>query len=98
ANYSLFTGEQRDGDSGLYYLRARYYDPAIGRFPSHDPLPTGNLYAYAGNNPVNFVDPSGLCHEEHSDELFCYKVHEKSSFGLGDLADLGYIDFNAQAC
>ena len=35
----LFTGEQQDADEGLYYLRARYYDPAIGRFLSQDPLP-----------------------------------------------------------
>ena len=57
----LFTGEQRDADSGLCYLRARYYDPSIGRFLSQDPLPGGNLYAYVGNSPVNFTDPSGLC-------------------------------------
>jgi len=64
----LFTGEQYDararrfdaGDPGLYYLRARYYDPAIGRFLTQDPLPMGNLYAYVGNNPVNYVDPTGL--------------------------------------
>ena len=60
ANYWLFTGEQRDSGSNLYYLRARYYDPGIGRFLSQDPLPTGNLYAYVGSNPVNFIDPSGL--------------------------------------
>lgn len=55
-----FTGEQRDTESGMYYLRARYYDPMIGRFLSQDPIPGGNLYAYVGNNPVNFVDPTGL--------------------------------------
>jgi len=58
-NQWLFTGEQRDSDSGLYYLRARYYDPAIGRFVSTDPIPTGNLYAYAWDNPTTFVDPAG---------------------------------------
>jgi RHS repeat-associated protein len=57
----LFTGEQWDGESGLYYLRARYYDPAIGRLVTKDPIPGGNLYAYAGNNPVRCVDPGGLC-------------------------------------
>jgi len=62
-----FAGEQRDSD-GLMYLRARYYDPAIGRFMSRDPLAGGmgfpqslNRYSYALNNPVSNIDPSGLC-------------------------------------
>ena len=54
-----YTGEQND-PSGLEYLRARYYDPAVGRFVSQDPLPLLQRYAYAGNNPANLVDPSGL--------------------------------------
>ena len=48
---------------GLYYMRARYYDPQVGRFISEDPLGFDggdlNLYAYAGNNPINFIDPEG---------------------------------------
>lgn len=51
--------------NGLYYMNARYYDPAIGRFLSEDPLGPGGgdltLYSYAGSNPVVFVNPSGLC-------------------------------------
>jgi len=50
--------------SGLYYMKARYYDPETSRFISEDPigLDAGvNLYAYCNNNPINFVDPSGLC-------------------------------------
>ncbi len=50
--------------AGLYYYRARYYDPEIGRFLSEDPLGFGagiNFYAYVENNPVNFNDPSGNC-------------------------------------
>ena len=58
-NEFLFTGEQVDG-TGLQYLRARYYDPAIGRFITQDPLPAQNLYAYVGNNPVLYVDPYGM--------------------------------------
>ena len=50
--------------NGFYYMRARYYDPQVGRFISEDPLGFGggdvNLYGYVQNNPVMFVDPSGL--------------------------------------
>ena len=50
--------------SGLIYLRARYYDPSIGRFISEDPIRSnkggGNWYTYCANNPVRFTDPSGL--------------------------------------
>lgn len=65
----LFAGEQWDAEAGLYYLRARYYDPALGRFISEDPLPLAaslarpqglNRYAYAEGDPVNRVDPLGL--------------------------------------
>jgi RHS repeat-associated protein len=61
-----YTGEPRDA-TGLSYLRARYYDPSLGRFVSRDAL-VGNLrscqtlnrYAYVGNNPTTATDPSGL--------------------------------------
>ena len=67
ANHWLFTGEQRDSESDVYYLRARYYDPTTGRFLTQDPLPgwagapkTQNRYAYVLNNPVRYTDPFGL--------------------------------------
>ena len=43
----------------LYFVRARYYDPSIGRFLSEDPIWATNLYPYAGNNPMGYIDPSG---------------------------------------
>ncbi|MCC6629394.1 MAG: RHS repeat-associated core domain-containing protein, partial [Chloroflexi bacterium] len=62
-----FTGEQRDGETGLVYLRARLYDPQLGRFVQRDPVvgrgqqpQSLNRFAYVQNNPTNAVDPSGL--------------------------------------
>jgi RHS repeat-associated protein len=49
--------------NGLYYMRARYYDPEVGRFINKDPIGYAgglNLYGYVGNNPVSLVDPLGL--------------------------------------
>ena len=63
ANPYLFTGRRFDYETGLYYYRARYYNPYIGRFLQTDPMGYGdgmNWYAYCGNNPLSFVDPSGL--------------------------------------
>jgi RHS repeat-associated protein len=64
-NSIMFTGEPYD-QSGFVYLRARYYDPTVGRFVSSDKYKgeiaepsSQNGYSYCGNNPVNYVDPSG---------------------------------------
>jgi RHS repeat-associated protein len=65
-NAYLYTGQQLDGTLGLYYLRARYYDPALGRFLTMDPAPgdllspeTLHRYVYATGDPINRQDPSG---------------------------------------
>jgi RHS repeat-associated protein len=63
ANPSQYTGRENEAN-GLYFYRGRYYSAALHRFVSQDPLGFSgsgpNLYAYAGNNPVTFVDPFGL--------------------------------------
>jgi RHS repeat-associated protein len=65
SNPIKYAGEFQDPETGLYYLRARYYDPKIGRFTQEDPIrDEKNWYIYCGNNPVNFVDPSGLYDRE----------------------------------
>jgi RHS repeat-associated protein len=59
-----FTGREYDPETGLYYYRARYYDPKAGRFISKDPIGfmggDVNLFRYVGNDPGNWVDPEGL--------------------------------------
>jgi RHS repeat-associated protein len=64
SNILRFAAREYDGETGLYYNRARYYDPTVGRFVSEDPIGLAggvNEYAYAGNDPVNATDPSGTC-------------------------------------
>ena len=56
-----FPGQYFDAETGLHYNFHRYYDPALGRYITEDPIRDGlNWYAYAGSNPGNNVDPLGL--------------------------------------
>jgi RHS repeat-associated protein len=59
-----YTGQRFDSETGLYYFKARYYSPRLGRFLQPDPIGyTGhaqNLYTYVGNSPLRYVDPWGL--------------------------------------
>ena len=65
-NRILYTGQQYDQTSGQYYLRARFYNPVIGRFVQEDVYRGDglNLYAYCKNNPVVYYDPSGYGEEK----------------------------------
>ena len=54
-----YTREYTDTESGLVYLRARYYNSGIERFITRDSYPLFNRYAYASGNPIMFIDPSG---------------------------------------
>ena len=68
-NHYKFTGTERDAETGLDYFGARFYAGTLGRFLTSDPLMVSgtrmlnpqllNLYAYVGNNPTNFLDPTG---------------------------------------
>jgi RHS repeat-associated protein len=65
-NKFKFTGQAADPNTGLIYLRARYYDPTQGHFLSRDAMPSDDrisrqtAYAYAADAPVQHVDPTGL--------------------------------------
>lgn len=61
-----FTGHLKDAESGLYYAKARYYDPRIARFTTEDPErgdilqpPSLHRYLYAYSNPTVYIDPTG---------------------------------------
>jgi RHS repeat-associated protein len=67
ANPYLLAGRRYDPETGLYYFRARFYDPVRGRFLQRDPIGIwtdkanlGNGYTYVGNNPMSWTDPLGL--------------------------------------
>ena len=80
-NNLRFAGQYHDAETGLYYNLNRYYDPTTGRYLRTDPYGEGlNLYAYVFSNPVNLIDPLGLC------------VYNKvSGWVHGGLAALGLI-------
>jgi RHS repeat-associated protein len=58
-----YTARESDTETGLYYYRARYYDPSAGRFLSEDEsqfAESSNFYSYVGNDPTNLIDDSGF--------------------------------------
>lgn len=68
-NAFTYTSREWDRETGLYYYRARYYDPMVGRFISKDPISIysnkyNNQYMYVENNVINRVDPTGFYGEE----------------------------------
>lgn len=73
-----YTSREYDVETGMYFYRARYYDPKVGRFVTKDPIGFAggiNVFSYASSNPVNFMDPEGL------DVYVCYYSDAAAGFG-----------------
>lgn len=69
-----------NGTGGFLYLRSRWYDPKTGRFLTQDPIGLAggvNLYSYAGNNPIAYTDPFGLCPPELTGRPCLLPVNDK---------------------
>lgn len=89
-NVYFFTGRRWDSETGLYYYRARMYNPTIGRFMQPDPIGYDdgpNMYVYVGNNPLYFADPYGLCKESSGIDWFQGAVD-----GIGVVDPTGIFD------
>jgi RHS repeat-associated protein len=91
-NNYLYRGEQWDSDLGLYYLRARYYNPLTGRFMSRDPnegtpvIPaTLHKYLYTGGDPVNRIDPRGRADEEDEAALDLRSLTKSTEYAAQQL-------------
>ena len=81
-----YAGEYYDTETGTYYLRARYYDPAIGRFAQEDPARhSTNWYLYCYSNPVRYVDPIGIKGME------VHRIFRKKTLWRLDLTSTGSI-------
>lgn len=90
-----YTGEQSDAETKLTYLRARYLDPAVGRFISADTVSPNapgtqgyNPYAYVANNPVTWVDPSG--HATDGSQLARQRALAWAMVSIVPMAGVGY--------
>jgi len=103
ANPFRYCGEYFDVETGTIYLRARYYDPSVGRFNRQDPARDGlNWYTYCNNNPSHFVDPTGLSFVSDAQEFFNNFVYSsnqrlknvKDPISFLDWMTYGYLSAN----
>jgi RHS repeat-associated protein len=87
-----FAGREFDAETGLSYMRARYYDPQLGRFISEDPIGVAggiNQYTYSGNDPVNARDPYGLM-------TICYLIVGQTDMDVP--GGVGVLGFSFPVC
>ena len=96
SNY-LFTGQELDFESELYYYNARYYNPKLGRFISRDSFMgrdgdslSRNRYIYVKNNPLKYVDPTG----NESEDVMGNKAGSFSIAGFSEGFKKGFHSFD----
>ncbi len=94
--FYTFTGQEEDGEVGLYNYGARLYDPVLGRFispdslvPDHTDPQSLNRYSYCVNNPLIYIDPTGN-QDEYMDSTAEYDL----LYGMMDFGGYGDLNFN----
>ena len=95
-----YTGQAYSLNAGLCYYHARWYDSLTGQFTTPDPAGAGtNLYAYAGNSPVENIDPSGECYSGFTPTLQStgYQLSSEDSVSLGVFAGQAFASAVAPA-
>ena len=108
SNPMKYVGEYYDDETGLYYLRARYYDPSIGRFISKDPVIEGdvtnpltlNIYGYCTENPIKYCDLNGLWKDEvHYDLTYRWAIYHGISeeYARSMASGSKWVDWTANA-
>ncbi|HRX28164.1 MAG TPA: RHS repeat-associated core domain-containing protein [Saprospiraceae bacterium] len=94
-----FTGKEEDVETGLYYYGARYYDPKLSIFMSVDPLADSPAnvawppYTYTWNNPLKFVDPTGM-QGESIDGIENEYVLDTETYEYVQISDVGGDEFD----
>jgi RHS repeat-associated protein len=90
-------GHETDDETGLVYMRARYYDPSSGRFVSEDPSHNGtNWFVYCSDNPVSRYDSNGR--QDHSDQGYSWEVADQWLAGILLTLGLALIGYGLKAC
>jgi RHS repeat-associated protein len=96
-NQFKYAGEYQDAESNLYYLRARYYDPATQQFLTIDPLVSGTEqpYGYVGGSPTNLRDPSGMGPCDGPFEEVCQQAAEAAEFAAEAVQQAAEVELEA---
>jgi len=93
-NSYQFSTKEYASETDLVYFGARYYNPSIGRFITPDPLgfiDGPNVYAYCNNNPINWIDPFGLCKKDNR-----FKIRTIAGGGIGFTLGGEFITFEIE--